>query len=383
MREIRVGIIGMGSMGTGLYHQVRLTPGFRCVAVSDVVKSRCPESTGCRRTNMGLSVVLDGEVDVLIEASSAVAEAGIYAEAALKQGKAVVMMNAEADLMFGPYLATLGKYTTCDGDQPGVLARMIREIEFWGFDVRLIGNIKGFLDRHATPESIKDWAVKQDQSIPMTVAMTDGTKVNVEMALLANAYYAEVFRPGMLGPARGTLAEAFDFFVPSLEKMPHTRYVDYVLGAEPGGGVFVIAYCDDFYQQSMLKYYKMGDGPYYLFYRHCHLCHIEALRCVQELLDGKPLLVPQGLLTNVFAYAKHDLNPGQVLGGMGGSDCYGQVECELWEGADENRRGLPICLAHGLKLKVGVEEGVRIGRGQVEGFDHAIGVGMYKKALCV
>ncbi|MEZ4508627.1 MAG: hypothetical protein R2881_02930 [Eubacteriales bacterium] len=42
-------------------------------------------------------------------------------------------------------------------------------------------------------------------------------------------------------------------------------FVDYLLGANPGGGVFVVGYCDHPYQRQMLQYYKMGDGPFTRF----------------------------------------------------------------------------------------------------------------------
>ena len=78
----------------------------------------------------------------------------------------------------------------------------------------------------------------------------------------------------------------------------------------------------------MLSYYKMGDGPYYLFYRPYHLCHIEAMRIIIEAVSlGSCFLSPDhGLQTNVYAYAKTDLKSEQTLDGVGGYTCYGKIE---------------------------------------------------------
>ena len=83
-------------------------------------------------TDGQLNVLGEG-VDVLIESSSAVSGGGHFATMALESGIHVVMMNAEADLIFGSYLMRLAAkngvvYTTCDGDQPGVMQRLVREV---------------------------------------------------------------------------------------------------------------------------------------------------------------------------------------------------------------------------------------------------------------
>ena len=53
---------------------------------------------------------------------------------ALEQGKHLVLMNSEIDLIFGPLFSQVAKkngviYTSCDGDQYGVLKHLIVEIQ--------------------------------------------------------------------------------------------------------------------------------------------------------------------------------------------------------------------------------------------------------------
>src|SRR5579859_4558818 len=299
---IRVGIIGVGSMGRGLVRQISLTPGIECLALADlhvrqamerlrVMGHRCREASNLvdarRALREGeLPVFADGlqicempDIDVVIEATSAVLDGGRYALAALEHQKHLVLMNSEVDLIFGPALVRAAESrgvicTSCDGDQHGVIKRLLDEITLWGFQPVLAGNIKGFLDRSANPTTIVPEADKRKLDYRMCTSYTDGTKLCIEMALVANAYGLRTAVPGMLGPRARTVTEVLDLFDFASIRNDGSAVVDYVLGAEPGGGVFVVGASDDPYQRDMLEYYKMGGGPFYLFYRPYHLCHI-------------------------------------------------------------------------------------------------------------
>jgi len=391
-KPIAVGIIGAGAMGRGLYYQAALTPGICCVALADIDIRRpiaCAQAGGeryevvetaeamARAIDRGiLAVCTDGEmisetprIDVLLEASSSIQEAGLFAETALLHQKHLVLMNAEVDLAFGTYLAALADhenviYTSCDGDQHGVIKRLWDETKLWGLEPVVAGNIKGFLDRDANPTSIVPEADKRNLDYRMATAYTDGTKLCIEMSLVANAVGLSTDVPGMHGPVANNVRQ-----VPSLFDLEGFRIsggvVDYILGAEPGGGVFVVGYCQDPFQKRMLEYYKMGKGPYYVFSRPYHLCHMEAMRSVGEAcLDGVSLLRPDcGFRTNVYAYAKRNLRPGEVLDGIGGYSCYGQIE-NVSEQAEDV--GLPICLAESVTLLRSIRKGERIELADVE-----------------
>jgi predicted homoserine dehydrogenase-like protein len=408
LREpIRIGLIGMGAMGKGLLHQCRITPGLECVAMADLMPQKaaqCAEADGIpyrlARTpgevsdaiRQGLTAICeDGELvagcegaTVLVESSSAVGEAGHYAETALQTGKHLVMMNAEADLIFGPYLMQLAHdrglvYTSCDGDQHGVIRHLVDSLELWGFDLVMAGNIKGFLDRYSNPTKIIPEADVRNLDYKMATAYTDGTKLCIEMALVANALGLRTSVPGMFGPRAQDVQDVFRLFdFDSLWK-DSEPCVDYVLGANPGGGVFAIGYGDNPYQRSMMQYYKMGSGPFYLFYRPYHLCHVEAMECIVDAaLDGRSLLEPAyGFRTNVFAYAKRDLKAGELLDGIGGYACYGLIEnC-----SDGGHAGLPICLADDLVLRRDVRQDSAILLSDVEYPEGRADFELYDRAL--
>lgn len=388
-RPIRVGIIGAGHTGKALLYQCGVTPGIECVAVADVDVERgtkaCTE-LGHEHHVAGdlgdlhdtikrgrMAVCQDGEllsrcdaIDVLIESSSAIADGGHYGAVALENRMHVVMMNAEADLTFGPHLMHLAEtngvvYTSCDGDQPGVIQRLMREVTLWGFEPVMAGNIKGYLDRYANPTTIIPEADKRFLDYRMCTAYTDGTKLCVEMALVANALDMETDVPGMHGFRARNVLEALDLFDFDRLYSNNKAVVDYVLGAEPRGGVFVVAHSDSPFQQKMMNYFpsQQGTGPFYVFNRPYHLCHVEAMQCVAEAyLDHETLLQPtHGFKTNVYAYAKRDLKAGETLDGVGGYTCYGLIENCL---ENEKSPGLPICLAEEVVLNKDVAKDQKI-----------------------
>lgn len=391
--SVQIAIVGAGAMGKGLFYQSLITPGIRCVALADIQIERCIHCAeewqvpyrvvtsldelhhAIQEGRIALSE--DGELlarcelaEVLLESTNSIIPGAKFALTALEYRKHLVLMNAEIDLIFGPFFFRKAQsngvvYTSCDGDQHGVIARLVREVERWGLQVVLAGNIKGFLDRYSNPTKIIPEADKRQLDYRMATAYTDGTKLAVEMALVANGLGMSTPIPGMRGPHAAFVRDALDLFDLDTARSSPAPWVEYLLSAEPGGGVFAIGYCAEEYQRTMLAYYKMGNGPYYVFYRPYHLCHIEAMSSIVEAVrEGSALLQPTyGFRTNVFAYAKRPLRRGERLDGVGGYSCYGLIEnCT----PDEMPRGLPICLTDDVILKRDLAADERIELDDVE-----------------
>jgi predicted homoserine dehydrogenase-like protein len=125
--------------------------------------------------------------------------------------------------------------------------------------------------------------------------------------------------------------------------------VDYVVGASPAPGVFVLGTHDDPMMQHYLNLYKLGEGPLYCFYTPYHLCHFEVPNTIaRAALLGDATLRPSGLPSvEVITAAKIDLQVGQTLDGIGHYMTYG-----LCENSDVARAEglLPIGLAEGCRL---------------------------------
>jgi len=381
-------LVGAGSVGAGVFHQSTLTPGVRCDVICDLAIDRALALRDPRRhskvvarpgeladvLSRGMVAVCEdaglaaaAPVEVLFDASTAMESAPTYLRAAMAAGKHIVMMNAEADAMFGPLLWRAAQrhgvaYTSCDGDQPAVLARLTEELRFYGFELVMAGNVKGFLDRYTDPVKIKPEADKRYLDAQMCSSYTDGTKLCVEMQIVANSLGGRVVRPGMVGPR---MAEATDMFAHfDFERMwspGQPPLIDYVLGAKPKGGVFVVGHVDDPYQRKMLDWFppEIGPGPFYVLTRPYHLVHLEAMRTVLEAAQTKRSLVAprHGLRTEVIAYAKKPLSLGDRIDGAGGFAAYGLIE-----NRDEMPDpGFPICLSHEARLTRAVARDERIG----------------------
>ncbi|MFC1680933.1 homoserine dehydrogenase [Pseudomonadota bacterium] len=354
-RPVRVGLVGAGAMGLGIARQIGITPGMELAFATDLSlpsaeraarasgQNAAPVAPGrdlarrpgaCLFGDDSLAVLTDPaiEFDVLVEASNSIGPAARYCRAAIEGARHVVLMNAEVDLALGPLLQQEAKrsnvvVTSDGGDQHGVLKRMIDDILLWGFRIVQAGNIKGFLDRYATAEGLAEEAAKRYLDPVQCCAYTDGTKLNIEMALIANGLGLLPARPGMEGPACADVHEVMTLF--DFDGYGDTGRVDYVLGAEPSGGVYVVGHCDDELQMRYLNYYKLGEGPYYLFYRPYHLCHFETPRVIAECaLAQEALLRPDhGRVTDVYAYTKRPVRAGtSIEHGIGGDHFYGLID---------------------------------------------------------
>lgn len=182
----------------------------------------------------------------------------------------------------------------------------------------------------------------------MVTSFADGTKISMEMAVVANATGFKAGTRGMFGPRCKHVTEAIDLFPKDL--MLNGGLVDYVLGAEPGPGVFVIGHNDDPIKQQYANYFKMGDGPFYMFYVPYHLPHLEVpITVARAVLFRDAAVAPiGGPICDVIAAAKQDLTSGHVLDGIGGFDCYGMIENTTTTRREDL---LPMGLAEGCRLK--------------------------------
>jgi predicted homoserine dehydrogenase-like protein len=339
-RPINVGLIGCGAMGLGIAYQLALLPGMRLSFLADLNEEavkRGAEVYGkpTKVSTDGMAALKDERIpcDVLIEATNSITAAYDYCAAAIARKAHCVLTNAEVDAVLGYLLrdaaAKQNVVVTSDaGDQHGVLARMIEEVEMWGFDIVQVGNMKGFLKRDQTLEGIASIAKQLRLSSVQCLAYTDGSKLNIEMSIIANEYGLTPFVPGMEGPRANKVQDVLDVF--DFDKYGKQGRVDYILGAkEHGSGVYVVGRCESEFQRDYMNYYKVTNRhPYYVFLRPYHLCHLETPRAIAlAALYGKAVCTMRaGRVTDTFAYAKKDLKADDVVQHAIGSDeVYGLI----------------------------------------------------------
>jgi predicted homoserine dehydrogenase-like protein len=114
-------------------------------------------------------------------------------------------------------------------------------------------------------------------------------------------------------------------------------------------GVFAIVRTDHPRLRQAMILRDMGNGPYYTLFRPFHLCSIEVpLTCAMLAVRRRSNMVPlDRLVSEVFAVAKRDLLPGDVLDAIGGTAYYSLID--TFETAKAERL-LPIGLAKGARL---------------------------------
>src|SRR6185437_5093892 len=125
---------------------------------------------------------------------------------AFRNGKAVVLVNAELDSLIGPILKVKADsagvvLTYTDGDEPGVAMTLLRYLRTRGLRIVAAGNIKGMVDYYRNPGTQRAFAERNDQDVKKVTSFADSTKLSLEATVLANATGFRVGRRGMFGPA--------------------------------------------------------------------------------------------------------------------------------------------------------------------------------------
>ena len=270
-----------------------------------------------------------GQLDVVCEVTGAMDHGARVILAAMAAGAHVVSMNAEVDATLGWLLHDAARrhgvvYTVSDGDQPGVLLRHLEFVSGMGFRIIAAVNCKRNLDVHQDRAQSAAYARRDSTSLFMTTAMGDGTKMQVENAVVANCTGLVPDVRGMHG-VRTTLEHAARDIPAVLSRF---GVVEYTLGGDFAAGVTVIGTSDEPEMTApYMRYFKMGDGPHYSFFRPYHLVHLELpVTVAQVMLDRMALGEVTRPVAEVVAVAKRDLRPGEPLDGIGGDCVYGHVD---------------------------------------------------------
>ena len=377
-RPIRVGMVGAGATGRAIALQLGTpVPGIRLVAIAnrtlehgerafrEAGVTQWHRATSAHEAEASIARALPvltddpsiltacGAIDVLVEVTGSLEPAAHVVLDAFTHGKHVVLVNAELDSMLGPILKTKADQagvviTNTDGDEPGVAMTLLRYLRSLGLRPVAAGNLKGMIDHYRTPETQKAFAEKYDQDVKKVTSFADATKLSMETTVLANATGFHVGRCGMYGPAC-THVKDLAHLLPA-DQMLDTGLVDFALGAEPHTGAFVIVHEESALKKAQLSYYKLGDGPFYVFYTPYHLPHIQVASTIgRAVIHHDPTVTPiAGPVCEVVTVAKRDLKAGERLDGVGGFCTYGLIDNTAEARA---MTALPIGLSEGCVLR--------------------------------
>ncbi|MGH2584048.1 MAG: NAD(P)-dependent oxidoreductase, partial [Dehalococcoidia bacterium] len=215
---VRVAVVGTGFFGSGLIRRLATIRGLTAAVAANRTLERAVAAlaaAGIERARIrvcddpgtaqaalddGLSVATSRldlpacipTVDVVMECTGDVLVGTEVALTAIRGGKHIVAANPETQATVGPILKRMADaagvvYSDVDGDQPGILKNLYDYCAGLGFTPVVAGNCKGVLKRYATPETQAAFAETHGIKPWIACAAADGTKLAVEMAIVANA----------------------------------------------------------------------------------------------------------------------------------------------------------------------------------------------------
>jgi predicted homoserine dehydrogenase-like protein len=392
-RPLRVGLIGAGKFGSMFLSQVPTTPGIEVAVIADLAPDRAKDA--CRRvgwdsarieatrfTDDTAKLLAAPDVEVVVEATGH-APAGIaHARGAIANGKHIVMVNVEADVLAGPLLAQEAAragvvYSLAYGDQPALICELVDWARACGFVVIAAGKGTKYLPEYhaSTPATVwgyygltPEQARLGGMNPQMFNSFLDGTKSGIEMAAVSNATGLIPPPDGLGFPAVGT-RELAETLRPgnAVGGLHHAGQVEVVSSLHRDGsevandlrwGVYVVFEAPGEYTARCFKEYGVvtdASGRISALYRPFHLIGLELnVSILSAALRNESTGAPDGFRADVVATAKRDLTAGEVLDGEGGACVWGKL---LPAHTSLEIGGLPIGLASRVPLIRDVKAG--------------------------
>jgi len=350
----KIGIIGTGFVSRGLVGLLQQLPAFEVTSI--LTRRNLRELSGFPRNELLTNSVeeLIDKSEIAVECSGDVVHATEVIAQLLAAALPVVTMDAELQVTTGSYFVGQGFLTEAEGDQPGLLAAFDEEVRLMGFEPVVYGNIKGYLNHTPSAADMVYWAKKYDFTLTQAINFTDGTKLNVEQALVANGLSASLAREGMIGPQCDNLQDGALALAEIAAKTGLTLS-DYILSKAAPPGVFIVAAHQE-HQRRSLATYKLGDGPFYVLFKPIHLCYFEIPKTLKRVVQGGGVLLDNSPVphVSVSAVAKQMLPPGTVIShGIGSFQVRGEAI---------NISGYPDHVPIGLLQQAVVKERIDLGQ---------------------
>ena len=403
-RPIRVALIGAGKFGSMYLAQVPRTPGVHLLGIADLSPDGAranlarvgwaPQRTQAASladalqqgsTHIGAdwrALVSHPAVDVVVECTGHPIAAVEHCLAAFANGKHVVNVTVEADAFCGPLLARRAAeagvvYSLAFGDQPALICDLVDWARSCGFPVVAAGRGHKWLPHfsQSTPETVwgyygltPEQAARGGLNPKMFNSFLDGSKPSIESSAVSNATGLGVPSNGLLYPPASV--EDIPFVTrPKSEGgvLERKGMVEVISSLETDGrqipydirmGVWVTVEGETEYIRNCFEEYNAHTDPsgrYFTLYKRWHLIGLEVgLSVASVALRGEPTGAATGWNADVVATAKRDLQPGEVLDGEGGYTVWGKL---LPAARSVQLGGLPLGLAHGIKLLRPVKQG--------------------------
>jgi len=239
----------------------------------------------------------------------------------------------------------------------------------------------------STPETVwgyygltPEQAARGGLNPKMFNSFLDGSKPSIESTAVANATGLGVPSNGLLYPPASV--EDIPFVTRPIAEggvLERKGMVEVISSLEKDGrvipydirmGVWVTVEAETEYIKNCFEEYNAHTDPsgrYFTLYKRWHLIGLEVGQSVASVaLRGEATGVARGWVADVVATAKRDLRVGEVLDGEGGYTVWGKL---LPAQTSREINGLPLGLAHGIKLLRPVAQGQSLSWNDVEVVD--------------
>jgi predicted homoserine dehydrogenase-like protein len=378
---LKVGLIGAGTFGTQLLAQCAHMKGIRLNVVCDLDQERSYRTfamSGVAREKVEVAEDVDAlngaiekgvpcmtrsssdlvhsKVDMIIEATGNVEAGATHAYQSLLNGKHVMMVTVEADVVIGPLLKKMADraglvYSLAYGDEPCLAYEIFERATALGLRVIAAGKGTRFIPefRKSTPDVVFEkygYTEKSDFKVnpKMFNSFLDGTKHSIEVTAISNM-------TGLLPDVRGLHFPGLDvreipdtFSLKSkggildsegvVEAVSSIKLDGSTIDRNLRGGVFCVVEAPSRFLREVMESYgliigiiqgtKTGQA---LLYRPQHLVGIEApITLAKAAVYHEPTGAPAGWFSEVVTAAKKPLSAGTILDGEGGYTTYGLVE---------------------------------------------------------
>jgi predicted homoserine dehydrogenase-like protein len=352
----KIGIVGTGFIAKGLYHALEASDNFTTSKMLTRRDTKTIEELPQEILTNSFKDFLDNS-DIVFECSGDVYHATDIIMAATQANKKVVTMNSEFHVTAGTYFIKRGHYVSeADGDQPGCLARLKQEVEGMGFEPLAYVNLKGYLNPNPELEEMIYWSEKQQNALNQVISFTDGTKVQIEQAFVANGLGATIAQDGLIGATVETLYD-MDYMVRTSDKLKQP-ISEYVLCKGSPPGILIVAknkIADKRPGYLAFSKIRTKEDLAYVLLRPYHLCYLECINTLNKVVAGEPMLLNNTVnpTITVGAVAKKAIKKDDIITlGAGGFDVRGMaIKIE------GNKDKVPICLLKNTRVIRDIEQG--------------------------
>ena len=340
-------------------------------AKKNCLKSGVPENI-VKEINFvnSLEQALDREIEIFIEATGNPIVGTVHATKILNNKKHLILVNVEADVTCGKYLADLAKQNNviCSmayGDQPSLILEQIEWARLNGFHVTCAGKGTKYHPtfEYSTPDTVwehygltKERAENESGMNPkMFNSFLCGDKSAIEMCAVSNASNLKCPPNGLTFPSVGVYDIAkklipkadgglidFDGQVEVISSIDQNKKD---IANDLRWGVYIVIKAQNQYVKNCFKDYGMVtdvSGSYSAIWRPYHYIGLELAQSIYSIaLDNKATGHTINYNAEVASYAKKDLKVGEKLDGEGGFCARGRL---ITAKTSKDKKVLPLGL---------------------------------------